>query len=482
MGEEGLVAPSSDSSKTFIDGYFFYHFTTGVKRKKKSALLSNEVPNTVKGIALMMAAPDSGLNIKPRTGFFDVYPDCFVASQAVDWMLQRLALRSRQEAVDLGRKLVDSGYIQHVKEPQAFEDKKTWFRFTRYAELKMSSDSIHEEVVETEEPICTPADFEQIETIGERGYGKVKLVTKKSNGRIYAMKIIDKSKVKTESCIEHINTEKKVLVNNNPFLLHLYYSFQTATKLYFVTDFLPGGDLFHHLSRRKGRGFHPQVVRFFTAELVLALEHLHQCGVIYRDLKLENVLLDELGHICLADFGLSKFLLGDEEKAHTICGSKGYLAPEIIRGEPYSFEVDWFSLGVMIYGLISTNNPFLSLTFHETCQAILTRTVQYPKDYFSSDLADFVNMMLQRDPKKRFQTASQIKRHPWFKGVRWEKLAVKKVVPPFHFAVANEGSVEHFDQVYTRMEITSEDDEVSLNSDNSEIFGNFDYVAELPTQ
>merc|ERR1712137_606817 len=434
MGEEGLVAPSSDSSKTFIDGYFFYHFTTGVKRKKKSALLSNEVPNTVKGIALMMAAPDSGLNIKPRTGFFDVYPDCFVASQAVDWMLQRLALRSRQEAVDLGRKLVDSGYIQHVKEPQAFEDKKTWFRFTRYAELKMSSDSIHEEVVETEEPICTPADFEQIETIGEGGYGKVKLVTKKSNGRIYAMKIIDKSKVKTESCIEHINTEKKVLVNNNPFLLHLYYSFQTATKLYFVTDFLPGGDLFHHLSRRKGRGFHPQVVRFFTAELVLALEHLHQCGVIYRDLKLENVLLDELGHICLADFGLSKFLdNSDNPRAFTMCGSHGYIAPEIIKGEPYSYAVDWFSLGVMIYELISTNNPFLGHSFQETSQATLNSSVNFPSSYFSPLLADLLAKLLEKDPEERFQCAAEIKRHPWFKGIDWDKVALKRVLPPFRF-------------------------------------------------
>ena len=167
----------------------------------------------------------------------------------------------------------------------------------------------------------SPSDFEEVRLLGEGGYGKVKLVFKKDDpNTYYAMKIMDKEKIEVQSCI----TEKKVLINDCPFLLHLYYSFHTNSKLYFVTDFLPGGDLFHHLSKRKNKGFHPKVVRFFTAELVLALEHLHHCGVVYRDLKLENVLLDELGHVCLADFGLSKFV-DDSDRALTMCGSHGYI-------------------------------------------------------------------------------------------------------------------------------------------------------------
>jgi serine/threonine protein kinase len=146
-----------------------------------------------------------------------------------------------------------------------------------------------------EEITVGPEDFEHIKVVGEGGYGRVVLVKKIDTKKYYAMKILEKSKIKTERSLEHIVTERKVLMNDSPFLLHLHFSFQTDRKLFFVTDFLPGGDLFHHLAKRGGRGFHPQVVHFFIAELALALEHLHQSGFIYRDMKLENVLLDEQG-------------------------------------------------------------------------------------------------------------------------------------------------------------------------------------------
>lgn len=169
-----------------------------------------------------------------------------------------------------------------------------------------------------------PDDFIQLKVLGEGGYGKVSLVKKKGTEQLYAMKAVLKNRIKSQKALEHIITEKKVLVNDSPFLLHLYYSFQTANKLYMVTDFLPGGDMFFHLSKKNGGGFSTPVSKFFCAELVLALEHLHQCGVVYRDLKLENVLLDARGHICLADFGLSK-VLEDDDRTQTFCGSQGYL-------------------------------------------------------------------------------------------------------------------------------------------------------------
>eukprot|EP00012_Vannella_robusta_P003908 CAMPEP_0206184374 /NCGR_PEP_ID=MMETSP0166-20121206/1182_1 /ASSEMBLY_ACC=CAM_ASM_000260 /TAXON_ID=95228 /ORGANISM="Vannella robusta, Strain DIVA3 518/3/11/1/6" /LENGTH=516 /DNA_ID=CAMNT_0053599381 /DNA_START=1 /DNA_END=1551 /DNA_ORIENTATION=+ len=419
----GLVQHVAKPNKQFLDSRVFYFFTTEVKLKK-GVLLSNDLPTTTKEIAKKMAERNSGLVIKPRTWLFTVYPPCFVASEAVDWLLKNLALRTRQEAVDLGNKLVNAGFVQHVREPSPFKDQKAWFRFTKYVRMESVAQD-----AEQVQPSYTPKDFEEVRLLGEGGYGKVKLVVKKDDpDTFYAMKIIDSDKIQVQSCI----TEKKVLINDSPFLLHLYYSFHTNSKLYFVTDFLPGGDLFYHLSKRKNRGFHPKVVRFFTAELVLALEHLHQCGVIYRDLKLENVLLDELGHVCLADFGLSKFV-DDEDRALTMCGSHGYIAPEIIKGEPYSFQVDWFSLGVMIYELISTNNPFLGHSFHDTSQATLNSSVNYPPSYFSPQLADLLSKLLEKDPEERFKYAAEIKRHPWFKGINWDKLALKRVEPPFDF-------------------------------------------------
>ena len=171
----------------------------------------------------------------------------------------------------------------------------------------------------------TADDFERIKVLGEGGYGKVTLVRKRGEEKTYAMKVIDKSKIRSQKALENIVSEKQVLINDSPFLLHLHYSFQTPQKIYLVTDFLPGGDMFFHLSKKAGKGFAPLVARFFCAEIVLALEHLHHSGVIYRDLKLENVLLDGSGHVCLADFGLSKILKDDVDRTQTFCGSQGYL-------------------------------------------------------------------------------------------------------------------------------------------------------------
>ena len=128
----------------------------------------------------------------------------------------------------------------------------------------------------------TKDDFETITLLGEGGYGKVTLVRKKDTRKVYAMKVLDKSKFRSQKAIEHLMTEKRVLVNDSPFLLHLQYSFQSATKLYMVTDFMAGGDMFFHLAKRRGRGFTVPVTRFFVAEITLALEHLHSAGVVYR--------------------------------------------------------------------------------------------------------------------------------------------------------------------------------------------------------
>lgn len=291
--------------------------------------------------------------------------------------------------------------------------------------------------------------FEVISVLGEGGYGRVLQVRKKDSGRIYAMKVIDKVKITSDKAMEHLLTEKRVLLNDNAFLLHLHFSFASSTKLYLVTDFLQGGDLFFHLSKQPC-GFKERVARFMIAELVLAIDHLHQCGVIYRDLKLENVLLDDEGHICLADFGLSKVL--DESNAtQTFCGSQGYLAPEILKGEPYSFEVDWFSLGVMMYELVSGNNPFLGADFQQTCRNILRKQVVFPSAIFSKSAQDLLRLLLARDPQQRLKTGVDIKRHHFFKGLDWHKLAVKKLKPPFHIHVRNETDLSNFDKDFTTM-------------------------------
>jgi ribosomal protein S6 kinase alpha-5 len=171
-------------------------------------------------------------------------------------------------------------------------------------------------------------------------YGKVFLVRKtgggQDNGKLYAMKVLKKATiVQKAKTTEHIRTERQVLasVRQSPFLVTLYYAFQTDAKLHLILEYIRGGELFTHLFKREH--FQEQEVRFYTAEIVCALEHLHAIGVIYRDIKLENILLDQDGHVCLCDFGLSKeFLDGDDDKrTYSFCGTIEYMAPELIQGD-----------------------------------------------------------------------------------------------------------------------------------------------------
>lgn len=193
----------------------------------------------------------------------------------------------------------------------------------------------------------TPADFEYMKLIGRGTFGRVFQVRKKDTKRIYAMKVLSKREIAIKKEVTHTMGERKILEKSLdcPFLVGLKFSFQSDTELYFVTDYKSGGELFWHL-QREGR-FTEERARFYIAELVLALEHLHKYDIVYRDLKPENILLDATGHVALCDFGLSKPDLGNGQLTNTFCGTTEYLAPEVLLDESgYSKLVDFWSLGV----------------------------------------------------------------------------------------------------------------------------------------
>lgn len=211
-----------------------------------------------------------------------------------------------------------------------------------------------------------PDDFEILAVVGKGSFGKVFQVRKKDTGNIFAMKVIRKDNVVKRNAVEHTMAENKILKHiNHPFLVNLKYAFQTKLHLYMVIDYLNGGELFYHLTRDDY--FSEERTRFYAAEVVLALGYLHDNNIVYRDLKPENLLLDMQGHICLVDFGLCKTGLGFDTKTHTFCGSPEYIAPEVLRGEGYNKEVDWWALGTLIYemltGLVSASlkNLFIDL-------------------------------------------------------------------------------------------------------------------------
>ncbi|XP_008945909.1 PREDICTED: ribosomal protein S6 kinase alpha-5-like, partial [Merops nubicus] len=208
-------------------------------------------------------------------------------------------------------------------------------------------------------------NFELLKVLGTGAYGKVFLVRKVSGhdaGKLYAMKVLKKATiVQKAKTTEHTKTERQVLehIRQSPFLVTLHYAFQTDTKLHLILDYINGGELFTHLSHRER--FSENEVQIYIGEIVLALEHLHKLGIIYRDIKLENILLDSDGHVVLTDFGLSKEFLTDEnERAYSFCGTIEYMAPDIVRGGDTGHDkaVDWWSVGVLMYELLTGASPF----------------------------------------------------------------------------------------------------------------------------
>ncbi|XP_055144396.1 ribosomal protein S6 kinase alpha-5 isoform X5 [Symphalangus syndactylus] len=273
-------------------------------------------------------------------------------------------------------------------------------------------------------------NFELLKVLGTGAYGKVFLVRKISGhdtGKLYAMKVLKKATiVQKAKTTEHTRTERQVLehIRQSPFLVTLHYAFQTETKLHLILDYINGGELFTHLSQRER--FTEHEVQIYVGEIVLALEHLHKLGIIYRDIKLENILLDSNGHVVLTDFGLSKEFVADEtERAYSFCGTIEYMAPDIVRGGDSGHDkaVDWWSLGVLMYELLTGASPF-TVDGEKNSQAEISRRIlksepPYPQE-MSALAKDLIQRLLMKDPKKRLgcgpRDADEIKEHLFFQG------------------------------------------------------------------
>ena len=283
-----------------------------------------------------------------------------------------------------------------------------------------------------EEKLISINDFEIIKTIGSGSFGNVYLVKNKNNNHYYAMKSLEKSLIKQKNQEEHTITERILMSKlNNPFMVKLYYCFQDKKYLYFIMELVQGGELLFHL--KKQIRFDDERTRFYISELILALEYLHNNNIIYRDIKPENILLDKTGHIKLIDFGLSKIYKNNNEKMFTLCGTPFYLAPEVIEKKGYNNSADWWSLGCLMYEMLSGNPPFkieganvYSIKFNEPLKM---------DNCFSEEAKDLINKLLNVDPNKRLgygkNGVEELKNHPYFKDVNWEKLKNLEETPPF---------------------------------------------------
>ncbi len=322
-------------------------------------------------------------------------------------------------------------------------------------------------------------DFKMIKVIGRGTFGKVCLAQYKKTKKYYAMKILKKNVILEHDQIKNILLEKKILENlNYQFLVGMDFCFQTQERIYFVMNFIRGGELFSHLYDCK---FFPEKkARFYSAIIGLSLEYLHTHGIVYRDIKPDNILIDEDGYLKLADFGMAK-MLKDQEKAFSICGTPEYFAPEIITREGHNKSADWWSYGVLLYEMLCGIPPFYSKNTKKMFELITKAELKFPKLInISEEAKDLIQKLLIKDQEKRLGTEGgfeAIKKHSFFKGFDFKALEEKKIEAPFKPTLRGSVDVSNFDSKYTSEEVVTSGispKSIELIKNNQEQFEDFE--------
>ncbi|KAG6967140.1 hypothetical protein JG688_00006459 [Phytophthora aleatoria] len=325
-------------------------------------------------------------------------------------------------------------------------------------------------------------DFELMKVVGQGGFGKVFLcrkVTPPRQGECYAMKVLKKQQVVSSGLVNTTMAERKILTEiSHPFVVKLHYAFQSESKLYLVMDYLSGGSLATHLRRR--RKFPEEWARFYAAEVAAAIAHLHSANIIYRDAKLENVLMDHDGHVSITDFGLSKVGVSGLKGATTFCGTAAYIAPELLRGKAYGKAADWWSFGILLYEMIGGKPPYYHRNRDIMFQTILKQDWVTFSPSFSDAAISLINGLLTRDPMMRLGSgprgADEVLTHPFFDSIDWPELLERKMQPPFNPGV---GKMDTHYAPRNMNEITARDREPSVmmpKTDRPNDFDGFSFV------
>lgn len=306
----------------------------------------------------------------------------------------------------------------------------------------------------------TADDFEPLLCLGKGSFGTVLLVRHVVTGKLYAQKQFRKASLTVhKKLVEQTKTERMVLesVNRHPFVVKLFYAFQDHEKLYLILEYAEGGELFTHLAME--RMFEEDTAAFYMAEMVLALEHLHQnVGVLYRDLKPENCLLDTHGHLLLTDFGLSKIAVNDDDRCNSSLGTIEYMAPEVVQGKPYGKACDWWSLGALGYDLLTGSPPFRANNHTKLQEKIVKQKLVLPY-FLGPDAKDLLIRLLRKDPTKRLgyhmaKDLQTIKKHRFFRKIDWAALERREVDPPIIPVVTDPALAENFSDDFTYLPLS----------------------------
>uniref|UniRef100_A0A672HWX8 non-specific serine/threonine protein kinase n=1 Tax=Salarias fasciatus TaxID=181472 RepID=A0A672HWX8_SALFA len=360
--------------------------------------------------------------------------------------------------------------IERTFHVESNEEREEWMRSIQAVANSLKSQQQDEEPMEIKfgsnavMNMFTMSDFDYLKLLGKGTFGKVILVKEKATGMYYAMKIL----------------RKEVIIAKT-----LKYAFQTHDRLCFVMEYANGGELFFHLSR--DRVFTEDRARFYGAEIVSALEYLHSRNVVYRDLKLENLMLDKDGHIKITDFGLCKEGITDGATMKTFCGTPEYLAPEVLEDNDYGRAVDWWGLGVVMYEMMCGRLPFYNQDHERLFELILMEEIRFPKN-LAPEAKALLAGLLKKDPKQRLgggpDDAKEVMSHKFFTSINWQDVTDKKLIPPFKPQVTSETDTRYFDDEFTAQSITitPPDKYDSLDAEDSDQrthFPQFSYSASI---
>jgi classical protein kinase C len=325
--------------------------------------------------------------------------------------------------------------------------------------------------------------FNFLAVLGKGNFGKVMLAETKATKQLYAIKVLKKEFIIENDEVESTRSEKRVFLIANkerhPFLLNLHACFQTETRVYFVMEYISGGDLMLHIQRGQ---FGTKRAQFYAAEVCLALKYFHENGVIYRDLKLDNILLTLDGHIKIGDYGLCKEDMWYGSTTSTFCGTPEFMAPEILLDKKYGRAVDWWAFGVLIYQMLLQQSPFRGEDEDEIYDAILADEPLYPI-HMPRDSVSILQKLLTREPDQRLGSgptdAQEIMSQPFFRSISWEDVYNKKIPPPFQPQISSATDTSNFDSEFTSVTPVLTPVQSVLSQAMQEEFRGFSYSADF---
>ncbi|KAJ7994061.1 hypothetical protein DPEC_G00262030 [Dallia pectoralis] len=383
----------------------------------------------------------------------------------------------------LSLNLCDEGSSKLFSTEQGRNNPSTGSAAPKTPPLPTTTEKLSQENNAKERDRMEMEDFKCIYVLGRGHFGKVLLAEFKKTGKLYAIKALKKRDIITRDEVDSLMCERRIFeminTSRHPFLVNLYGCFQTTEHVCFVMDYSPGGDLMIHIHNNV---FSEEQTKFYSACVLLGLEFLHQKNIVYRDLKLDNLLMDADGFVKITDFGLCKEGMGHGDRTSTFCGTPEFLAPEVLTDDNYTRAVDWWGMGVLIFEMLVGESPFPGEDEEEVFDSIVNNDVQYPGG-FPPETMSIIQKLLKRNPEKRLGAgegdANDVKKEKFFKAIDWDALLAKKVKPPFLPKIKESVDVSNFDSEFTSLQpiLSPPPVSCSLSPEQQDSFADFDFTA-----